>query len=256
MTTSSSAVPMGQRLHFFRSIDSTNTQAHELAQKGEPEGTVVIADTQTRGRGRLERTWQSPPGRNLYLSIILRPHLSAVEAPQLTLMAGIAVAETLETYVPGQVAVKWPNDVLLGKRKICGILTEMTATPRGVDFVVVGVGINVNMVREDFDPTLRETATSLCMETGQTMDRLSVAGRLFESMETWYRAFQRDGFPAIRDSFLRYSRIVGQGIRVVFREESQTGIVEDIDGDGAILMRDTAGTVHRITAGDVHLLKG
>jgi len=256
MTTSPSALRIGERLLFFRTIDSTNTKAGELAQKGEPEGTVVIADAQTRGRGRLERTWQSPPGRNLYLSIILRPHLSAAEAPQLTLMAGVAVAEALETYVPGQVSVKWPNDVLLGKRKICGILTEMTATPRGVDVVVVGVGVNVNMVREDFEPSLRETATSLRMETGQTMDRLSVAGRLFESMETWYRAFQRDGFPAVRDPFLRYSRIVGQAIRVVFREDTQTGVVEDIDRDGAILLRDAAGAVHRIAAGDVHLMKG
>ena len=246
---------IGKRLYYFPSIDSTNIMANRLASEGTPEGDVVIADTQTMGRGRLERSWQSPPGRNLYVSIVLRPQVPPTAAPQITLMAGVAVAEWLSRYCPGRVVIKWPNDILIDGKKICGILTEMKSVASTVDFVVLGIGVNINMAREDFEEALQATATSLKIETGTTLDRLTVAGNLFESIDKWYNIFIREGFPGIRDSFLAYTNMVGKQIRVVFRDDVQTGEAAGIDEEGTILMRDSRGVVQRITAGDVFIAK-
>jgi len=248
--------PIGEHLYFFSTIDSTNTMAHRLAMQGAAEGSVVIADTQTRGRGRLERAWQSPPARNLYLSVVLRPPVAPSAAPQITLMAGVAVAELLSSYCPGKVTIKWPNDILVDGKKICGILTEMKSSAEGVDFVILGIGINVNMAWEDFDVPLRDTATSLRLETGATVDRLRVAGKLFELMEIWYRAFLDEGFLRVRDRFLVYTDLVGRKIQVIFKEDRQTGEAVGIDVDGTILMKDQGGAIVRVTAGDVLMMKG
>jgi BirA family transcriptional regulator, biotin operon repressor / biotin---[acetyl-CoA-carboxylase] ligase len=247
---------IGGRIHFFPILDSTNIMAHNLALDGAPEGDVVIADAQSKGRGRLKRTWQSPPGRNLYLSLILKPSLDPSKAPQITLMAGLAVAELLSPYCPGQVAIKWPNDILILGKKICGILTEMKSSADGVEFVVLGIGINVNMVREEFDDILQDTATSLKIETGATFDRLTIAGNLFELIEKWYRVLLHDGFKGMRDRFLFYTDMMGKQIRVVFKNDIRTGEAVGMDDDGTILMKDNEGVIQRVTAGDIFIMKG
>jgi BirA family biotin operon repressor/biotin-[acetyl-CoA-carboxylase] ligase len=246
---------IGGQVRFFREIDSTNIMACRLARDGAPEGTVVVADAQGKGKGRLNRVWQSPPERNLYVSIILRPHIDPPAAPQLTLVAGVAVAELLVSRGLKDVTIKWPNDVLISGKKVCGILTEMNSSPRGVDFIILGAGLNVNMDREDFEPALWETATSLKIETGATHDRIEVISRLLNLFETWYTVFLSAGFPGVRDSWLRYADIVGRPIRVAFREDTQSGIVAGIDDDGTILMKDAGGATQRVIAGDVYLLK-
>lgn len=247
---------IGGHIHFFPLLDSTNTTAYLLAQKGLPEGDVVVADAQSKGRGRLDHSWQSPPGLNLYLSIILRPSIAVTQAPQITLMAGVAVAELLSAYCPGKIVLKWPNDILIDGKKICGILTEMKSSPSGVDFVVLGIGINVNMAVEDFEPGLRDMATSLKIEKGDTTDRLAVAGILFQLIEKWYRVFLREGFNGIRDPFLSYSDLEGKPIQVVFKDDVQVGVAEGIDEDGSILLKDREGVVQRVMAGDVSIMKG
>ncbi len=246
---------IGGSVHYFQEIDSTNIMACRLARDGAPEGTIVVADAQGKGKGRLNRVWQSPPGRNLYVSIILRPSIAPPAAPQLTLVAGVAAADLLAVYCPKGVTIKWPNDVLISGKKVCGILTEMHSSARGVDFIVLGVGMNINMNREDFEPALRDTATSLKIETGETLDRTEVISGLLNLFETWYMVFLRTGFPGVRDAWLRHADILGRQIRVVFREDTQTGVVMGIDDDGTIVMKGADGTTQRVIAGDVYLLK-
>lgn len=246
---------IGGIVRYFREVDSTNITACRLAREGAPEGTVVVADAQGKGKGRLNRVWQSPPGRNLYVSIILRPHIAPPAAPQLTLVAGVAVAEQLTACGLKDVTIKWPNDVLISGKKVCGILTEMNSSARGVDFIILGIGLNVNMNREDFEPALGNIATSLQIETGKTHDRIDIISGLLNFFETWYRVFLRAGFPGVRDVWLRHADILGRPIRVVFREDTQAGVVMGIDDDGTIMMKGADGTSQRVIAGDIYLLK-
>jgi BirA family biotin operon repressor/biotin-[acetyl-CoA-carboxylase] ligase len=242
-------------IHYFEAVDSTNTKACRLALAGAPEGEVVTADAQIKGKGRLDRVWQSPPGLNLYASLVLRPRIEPVMAPQITLMAGVAVAELFSGCCPGRVSIKWPNDVLIGGRKACGILTEMKAAAGCIDFIILGIGLNINMAPEDFDPALRGAATSLKMETGKPHDRLEMISRLFDSIEKWYRIFLGSGFPGLRGTWLGFADILGRRIRAVYRDECQSGVVTGIDDDGAILMKDEDGRSQRVMAGDIHILK-
>jgi len=245
---------IGSVVRYFQEIDSTNIMAYRLALEGAPEGVIVVADTQTKGRGRLSRAWYSPSGTNIYVSIILRPRVEPAMASQITLMAGVAVASLFSGYCPEGVSIKWPNDVLIRGKKACGILTEMKASGGAVDFIILGIGLNVNMDREDFDDSLHGTATSLKVETGKAQDRLDVISRLFDRIEKWYGIFVRAGFAGFRDAWLGHADILGKPIRVVNRDESKTGVVFGIDDDGAILMRHQNGSIQRVIAGDVHLL--
>ncbi|MBU2055309.1 MAG: biotin--[acetyl-CoA-carboxylase] ligase [Proteobacteria bacterium] len=244
------------RLHFLDTVDSTNRVALDLARKGAPEGTIVLADCQTAGRGRLHRAWQSPPGCNLYASLLIRPEIDPADAPQLTLMAGVAAEETLSALCPEGVGLKWPNDVLIRGRKVCGILTELRMAGGAVAAVVVGIGVNVNMPRADFDPAYRETATSLREETGQEQSREEVAFRLCESFEKWYETFRCEGFSPVREDWLARSEMPGRRVRVLFRDEAQEGRVIGIDHDGALLIADDLGATRRVTAGDADIMKG
>jgi BirA family biotin operon repressor/biotin-[acetyl-CoA-carboxylase] ligase len=203
----------------------------------------------------LSRAWHSPSGTNIYVSMILRPRIEPVMASQITLMAGVAVAALFSGYCTEGVSIKWPNDVLIRGKKACGILTEMKASAAGVDFIILGIGLNINMNREDFDPSLSDMATSLKMETGNLHDRLDVISKLFDFIDKWYKVFLRAGFIGLRDTWMSYADILGRRINVVFKEEIQTGMVTGIDDDGAILMKGENGVIQRVIAGDVHLLR-
>lgn len=152
---------IGHRIYYLQQTGSTNDDAFRLGSQGEPEGTVVIAGTQTAGKGRMSRAWHSPPQANIYTSIILRPGFDVRRAPQISIAAGVAVAETLEQYCPDKVQLKWPNDVLIAGRKICGILSQVKMSADAIDFIVAGIGVNVNMDKEQFPADIHETATSL-----------------------------------------------------------------------------------------------
>ena len=243
-------------IHYFPTVGSTNTIACQLASAGAREGEVVIADAQMKGKGRLDRAWQSPPGLNIYMSVVLRPPISPATASQITLVAGVAAAELFSGCCSGGVAIKWPNDVLISGRKACGILTEMKAVAGRVDFIILGMGLNINMSRNDFDPALRDVATSLRIETGKAHDRLDMISKLFDLIEKWYKVFLHSGFPGLREVWLGYADMVGKRIKVVYKDEFQTGIVTGIDADGTILMQDGSGANHRVVAGDVHILRG
>lgn len=247
---------MGWRIHYFPVVDSTNRLALKLAEEGAVEGTVVFADCQTEGRGRMQRIWQSPPGCNLYASFLLRPAIAPAEAPGITLAAGVAVAEMISIFCPEGVRLKWPNDVLIRGRKVCGILAEMKMTGRDLDGIIVGIGLNVNITREDFDPAYRKTATSLREETGRSIAREDVAFLLCYHFEKWYRILMDEGFAPVREWWLARSGMTGSRVRVLFQGEVQEGMVIGIDHDGALLLDDGLGAVRRIIAGDASVVKG
>lgn len=245
---------IGGLLCYRESVDSTNHVAMQLAREGAKEGTVVLADAQTAGRGRLNRVWQSPSGSNLYFSVILRPTVAPSDAAQITLLAGVAVAEAISPVCPAGIGIKWPNDVRIHGRKVCGILTEMRAAGSETT-VIVGIGLNVNMRKGDFDPGHSDTATSLREETGRDHSREKLFAMLCERLEQWYGTFLDAGFAPVREGWLGWSEMAGRPVRIRFRDEVQEGVVEGIDRDGALLISDSQGEVRRITAGDATILK-
>jgi BirA family biotin operon repressor/biotin-[acetyl-CoA-carboxylase] ligase len=246
---------IGSILDYRETVDSTNRVALRLAREGAAEGTVVLADCQTAGRGRLNRDWQSPPGCNLYLSVILRPAVAPPDASQITLLTGVAVAEAIASVCPAGVGIKWPNDVRIRGRKVCGILTEMR-TVGGQGAVIVGIGLNVNIRKGDFDPGHCDTATSLREETGRDHSREDMFVLLCERLGYWYEIFLHAGFAPVREGWLVRSEMAGKHVRILFRDEMQEGVVEGIDRDGALLIADGRGEVRRITAGDATIMKG
>ncbi len=247
---------IGSALHFFPVVGSTNDEAFGLALKGAPEGTVVVADAQHGGKGRLKRRWSSPSGCNLYTSIVLRPPLIPAAAAQITLVAGVALAESLARLCPAGVALKWPNDILIRNRKVCGILTEMKVAGSAIDFIVVGIGVNINMSGDDFDEALRPTATSLMMETGRPLSRLECAVGMYDALERCYGRFIREGFAPLRDAWLGYAAWLGKPVRVVLGDEVLEGEMAGLDSDGALLLSGANGTVTRVLAGDASLREG
>ena len=244
----------GAAIHYFERLDSTSTTAFDLARSGAADGTVVIAEAQTRGRGRLGRSWVSPPFCNLYLSVVLRPPIAATAAPQLTLVAGVALAEVVGLWTPGA-TIKWPNDVLVDGRKLAGVLTEMEADGDLVRFVILGIGVNLNSVMDDFPAELHDKATSLRLATGAAVDRVAFADALLARLEERYQLFLHSGFGAIRPLWEARSGLTGHVVAVDEGGRQQTGTVIGIDEDGVLLLH-TASGERRIVAGEVTVIDG
>jgi BirA family transcriptional regulator, biotin operon repressor / biotin---[acetyl-CoA-carboxylase] ligase len=250
-----SATPgrIGWNIHYFDQLDSTQRVAAELASNGAAEGTVVIAERQSAGRGRLGRAWHSPAGVNLYTTVILRPRMPLAEVPQLSLIAGVAVAEALETVAPGLVALKWPNDIWLNGRKAGGIIAEaITDASNGFRCVLVGIGLNLNLAADDIPPELRDKATSVLIVTGQPVDRVQFATKLFAVLDRRCGAAQRGAFAAVRPLYERFFALNGRQVTVVETGSSTQGVVRGIDPDGALVLETEHGSI-RILTGDVSL---
>lgn len=244
---------LGQTLHYYEEIDSTNDRAKELAEEGAAHGEVVVAELQRAGRGRRGRKWSSPAGRNLYLSAILRPELAPTRAPELTLVAALAVCDALRQ-AGVDAGIKWPNDVLVGGKKIAGILTELSAEPDHVHWVVLGIGVNLNARREDFPAELQGEATSVLIERGQPAPRALFAAALLQTLEQWLEVHQEQGFDAIREAWRSRSVTLGREVRVRMGDRDVDGVAEDLDESGALLVRTAAGLT-RVMTGDVVLLR-
>jgi BirA family transcriptional regulator, biotin operon repressor / biotin---[acetyl-CoA-carboxylase] ligase len=245
---------IGREVLFFSEIDSTNREARDRAEKGALEGTVVIADSQSCGKGRLGRSWESPSGSNLYLSIILRPPISPPAAAQITLLAGIAAARALSGVSGLECRIKWPNDIFLQGRKLAGILAEMEGKGSRVRFVILGVGVNVNWRRENFPAELRQTATSLSAETGKEISRVAVAAGLLHELEKEYVSFLREGFSArLREEWSRLSWVLGKRVTLSLPEGTISGKALGLDREGALLVLDGEGETHRFVAGEISL---
>jgi BirA family biotin operon repressor/biotin-[acetyl-CoA-carboxylase] ligase len=249
---------LARDLRWFETLDSTNRLALQLAREGAAHGAAVVAEGQTAGRGRLGRSFFSPPFLNLYTSIVLRPQLSTATAPTWILASAVAVADAVAETVPDPEAVeiKWPNDVLLGGLKTSGILMELGAEATRVDFLVLGIGVNLNVDRNDFPDEFRPLATSLASHSGRPVDRVSFARRLYELLEQRLDRCAAEGFQGLRSDFEARFRMPGQRVCVVELGAGRTrGVALGIDGDGALRVRRDDGTEVRVVAGDVTLEK-
>jgi BirA family biotin operon repressor/biotin-[acetyl-CoA-carboxylase] ligase len=243
---------IGWRIHYFETLGSTQEQAAELAVHGASHGTVVIAEQQGAGRGRMNRRWHSPPGVNLYISIVLRPRIAPEALPPLSLVAGLALAEAVETVAPGMVGLKWPNDLWLNRKKAGGIIAETIAERGRIAAVILGIGINVNLARDDIPAELRATATSIRAATGAQCDRIALASALFSRLNNRYMEAESRGFGPLRPLWEKYSALTGTRVTVVSGAGRQSGVVRGIDPEGALLIEER-GELRRIVAGDVRL---
>ena len=246
-----SVLGRGEIVH-LRETSSTNVEAKAIAESGADDGTVVVAETQTGGKGRLTRSWFSPHGNGLYVSVILRPAILPTEALKIPLMTAVAVAGTVGAMGVENPTIKWPNDILVGGRKIAGILTEISTQPDAVDYVIVGVGINVNT--EQFPDELEAIATSIFMETGAPATRLAVLREYLTRLEEFYTLFTTGGFDPVMARWKELTSVEGRRIAVHTVREHYEGEVEKVDADGALILRDDEGVVHRVLSGDVTYL--
>ena len=244
---------LGRSLQCFPTLDSTNTTARELAATDAADGTVVIADAQRRGRGRLGRSWESPPGSNLYLSALLRCALPIDRLSQISLLAGVAVCETVREWCPAD--IKWPNDVLAAGRKVAGILAELDGVGAR-RAIILGIGVNLNTGLDDFPPELRDKAGSLRVAGGTEVDRARFTGRLLNNLEVRYEQWRHDGFAPIAAAWRGLAPLIGRFIRVQELGAVVEGTVIDIADDGALRVRLADGREHRVVAGDVTVLDG
>lgn len=242
---------LGVKLHYYFEIDSTNVQARQLAENGAAEGEIVIAEQQTRGRGRLGRIWVSPPFLNLHLSIILRPKLPPAHAAQITLMAAVALADTVACFAPEPPVIKWPNDIMLRGKKLAGILTESSITADKVNYVILGIGVNLNFPQALMPEAISRRATSLIECAGQTVSREAFLGRLIQDLDRCYGILEEQGFDAIAPQWEARFGFRGQRVRVETGDERISGIAKGIDKEGALIVQGEGGRYHRILAGDV-----
>ncbi len=244
---------IGCRIHYFDELKSTQETARELAAGGAAQGTVVVAERQTAGRGRMGRSWHSPAGVNLYCTIILRPALPLAEVPRLSLVAGVAAAQAIEREAPGLVSLKWPNDVWLKGRKAGGIIAEAVTNARQeLDCVLLGIGINVNLALSDIPAELRDKATSVRIAVGHPCDRIAIANSLFSLLDYRYMEVVTRGFDAVRPEWERFSALTGKRVTVVDGPRRESGVVRGIDPDGALVL-DVGNGLHKILAGDVSI---
>jgi BirA family biotin operon repressor/biotin-[acetyl-CoA-carboxylase] ligase len=242
--------PFGKQIHHFFTIGSTNDVALQLGHSGEPNGTVVLAEQQTAGRGRVGRAWHSEKSNGIYMSVLLRPPITPVEAPLITLVAGLAAREAVAEQTGTAPDLRWPNDLLLNGKKFGGILTEMHAEPDRVRFVVVGIGINVN--HETMPAELRSTATSLRIETGRAHSRTELVVRFLHRLDAYYGQFIRQGAEPILRRFAEASSYCeGKRVRVATTKETFLAVTAGLEPSGILRVRRENGTVEPVLAGDV-----
>jgi BirA family biotin operon repressor/biotin-[acetyl-CoA-carboxylase] ligase len=246
---------VGKKIICRMKTDSTNLIAFSLGEQGAEEGTVVMAEEQTHGKGRLGRHWESPAGVNLYCSTILRPPLLPVKAPQFAFLSAVAVARTIEAETSLTPRIKWPNDVLVNGLKVSGLLNEMSAEMEKINFIVLGVGVNINMRREQFPSELRHPASSLFLESGRTVNRIEFARKFLTILDSLYDDYLRFGVDAIREEWLSRSALTGKKVRVSFHDNESVGIASGLDNDGALLIRHADGKLEKVLAGDVSIIE-
>ncbi|MDD3159017.1 MAG: biotin--[acetyl-CoA-carboxylase] ligase [Anaeromusa sp.] len=243
---------LGKHIVHFYDTSSTNNEAKRLAADDAVEGTIVVSEAQTLGRGRLNRGWFSPPGGGVWVSVILRPPFPPQEAPKCTLMAAVATVEAIREASGLNCGIKWPNDILWQGRKLVGILTEMSAEMDAINFVVLGIGINVSLQESDFPEELRNIGASVSMGAEREVSRVEVLQKLLERLEYWYQVVKQEGFEPVLEAWRRESVTLGQPVRVLAGEETYDGVAEELAEDGSLLVR-TENGLRRVLAGDVSL---
>jgi BirA family biotin operon repressor/biotin-[acetyl-CoA-carboxylase] ligase len=244
---------IGTTIRLFQEVESTNDEAAALAGRGEAEGTIVIAERQRRGRGRMGRRWESPMGLGLYLSVILRPVIPPQAAPVLTLMGAVAGAEAIERITGLTAALKWPNDLIVHGRKVGGILGEMAVEGSRLLYVILGIGLNVNQTGADFEGELRQIAGSLRVEAGRPVDRTAMVRSLCGSLDGWYDRFLSGGPLPILEQVRHRCLTVGRMVTARSGDQEVSGFAVELDDLGRLVIRDATGALHHLVAGDVTL---
>lgn len=240
----------GKHIHHYLKVDSTNRVAMELGYANEPEGAVVLAEEQTAGRGRAGRSWHSERGTGIYVTLLLRPKISPVQAPLLTMMAGLSARAAVQAQTDLTIDLKWPNDLMLSGKKLGGILTEMHAEPTQVRFVIVGIGINTN--QEKFPSELSPIATSLRAQTGRAQSRMELLVRLLREFETDYNRFLREGAASVTQRFESVSSYArGKRVNVSSGTETYSGVTAGLSPEGLLRVEREDGSTVTVIAGDV-----
>ena len=243
---------IGKNIQYFKETESTNIIAREIANSVE-EGTVVIAESQTQGRGRLGRKWLSPEG-GIWLSIILKPRIQPLYASRITLLAGVTVAKTIRSLgLPAK--IKWPNDVLINGKKVCGILTEIEAEIDIIDYCVVGIGIDANVDTESFPEDFRESSTSLKKELGNSINRIEFVQKLLLEFEALYLKFQHDEFSSILEEWRDMSATIGEWVKITTQTRTIYGEAIGVDNEGALILETGEGQLEKIVAGNCEHLR-
>ena len=243
----------GHSFRYHDELDSTNAEAKGLAVRGAPEGTVVVAEVQNAGRGRLGRRWTSPAGKGLLFTAVLRPDLPMSEAHLLTLVAAAATAEAIDKHVATKVSIKWPNDLFINDRKVGGILLEISGEQDETDWVLVGIGLNVNTEFSDLPVALRRTATSLKMVTGEVVDRSELLAAVLLNLEKHYKAALRGGFERAISAFRERDYLHSRTVSIETRQGPVTGEAVGIDERGALLIQLPERRIRSFHSGDVTL---
>lgn len=245
----------GRNIHHFDVLDSTQTIAHKLAQDGAPEGTVVISEEQTAGRGRMARPWESAYGTGIWMTIIVRPDVTPQQASSYTLVVAVAISKAIKTlYKNVEPAIKWPNDLLINGKKCTGILTEMQAEVDCVQALLVGIGINANQMESDFSPEIADIATSLRLEAGEEINRAALVATILQYLEQYTEMFVENGFASIKDEWEQASCTIGQRIEVTTLREQFEGVASGITDEGVLQVRLDNGTVRTMYSGDVRII--
>ncbi len=249
---------LGRTQHYQPEVSSTNDVAKQLAEADSPHGTAVLADRQSSGRGRLGRAWVSPPGMGIWLSVLLRPQMDPTFAPQITLATAVGVAKGLCS-LGYEAGIKWPNDILINGKKICGILTEMRTDMDRVHWVVVGIGINA--MNSSFPVELQDVATSLAIEReatgkGQAVMRAEATAAVLNSLEEAYDTLFHQGFDQIREEWLHYNVTIGKKVKINTINNTFLGIAKAMDGEGHLIVTTEKGKEKTVVSGDVVFYQG
>lgn len=246
---------IGRDIRVFNETASTNDVIEKVARDGAPEGVVVFAESQTRGRGRMGRKWMSPPQKGLWFSVLLRPELRPESATQITVAMATGLARAIASVIGTAPEIKWPNDLLIGGRKIAGILTEMSAEMDRIKYVIVGIGLDVNLSKAELPAELREVATSLRIAAGRPVDRPKLAASLLEELDRDYARVINGQFQQVAEEWEEQCVTLGKNVSISIGNRKVSGRAESIDPDGSLMVRTSHGRLERILGGDVILEK-
>ena len=241
----------GRSIDYYASCSSTQTLAYAAAQSGAPDGTLVVAEEQTAGKGRLSRPWDSAAQKGIWMSLIVRPSLMPQQAPQMTLVAAVAIVRAIEIVAGLEAAIKWPNDILIDGKKMTGILTELQSEPDRVKAIILGIGMNVNQEEEDFPVELKEIATSLKIASGKHIDRAKLIAEILGFIELYTKMYEKHGFGPIKLLWEGYSNTAGKRIRAVMLNETIEGTALGISDDGLLELQLDDGSVRGIYSADI-----
>jgi len=245
----------GQRIDYVETCSSTQILAHDEAQNGAPDGTVIIAEEQTSGKGRMSRPWSSADRKGIWMSVITRPSLTPQQAPQMTLVAAVAVTQAIHSVTGLNPYIKWPNDILFDGKKITGILTELQADPDRVKAIILGIGINVNQTIDEFPVELKNIATSLLIIGGKVVNRAELIAKTLEYLEVYTEIYVTNGFSPIKLLWEGFSNTTGRRIRAIMLNETIEGIALGISDDGMLELKLDDGTIRGIYSADIEIQK-